>query len=149
MCLFFHPEISLSASMSRGRCGSWYKECVWPLKAWPLWPQSVYVVHTGNDSLQFQFRSTLVLTTPANTFKSCWRLLSELLYIFKDRVFDGRVVHWEIEMVGEQNFKMGRNWCKDKSRAATMKHFQGNLCYCVWTVKDQQLFQLSHTHIFS
>lgn len=34
----------LSIQLTGGQCGSWYKECMWPPKGWPLCPQAVYVV---------------------------------------------------------------------------------------------------------
>lgn len=43
--------------------GSCYEECYGHWRLWPHWPRAVCLVPTGNDSLQIQIRSTVVLTT--------------------------------------------------------------------------------------
>lgn len=93
--VFVSRNFPITVHLSGGQCGSWYKECLWPLKAWPHWPEAVYVVPTGNDSLQIQIRSTVVLATPSNTFKPSCRLLSGSLHILKDLVLYGRIFQWQ------------------------------------------------------
>lgn len=39
-----HQLSFLSIQLTGGQCGSYYKECMWPPKGWPLCPQAVYVV---------------------------------------------------------------------------------------------------------
>ena len=87
-------------SASRGHCGSWYKECLRPLEAWPHWPGVVCIVPTGNDSLQIQIRSTVVLATSSNTLRPSCRLLSGSVDILKDHVLYGRIFQWEPLVLG-------------------------------------------------
>lgn len=96
LSIFLFRNFPFSIHLTKGQCGSWYKECWGPLKAWPHWPEAVYVVPTGNDSLWIQIRSTVVLATPTNTFRPSCRLLSESVYILK-LVLYGKLVQWEVK----------------------------------------------------
>lgn len=57
-----------SVQLTWGQCGSWHKECLWSLKAWPYRSEVVYVVPAGNNSLHIQMRSNMMFPTKANPF---------------------------------------------------------------------------------
>lgn len=113
--IFLSTNSPFSVHLTGGQCGSWYKECLWPLKAWPHWPEAVYVVPTGNDSLQIQIRSTVVFATPTNTCRPSCRLLSGSADMLKDHVLCGKVFQWELK----------KQWMNRKLRRAEMEGAAG------------------------
>lgn len=95
--IFPSRNFPFTVHLTGGQSGSWYKVCWWQLKTWPHWPEAVYISPAGNDSLQIQIRSTVVLVTPVNTFRPGCRLLSESVYILNCYVLYGNLVQCEVK----------------------------------------------------
>lgn len=94
---FLYPEISLLVSLwPEVSVGAGVKN-VRGHEAWPHCPEVVYVVPTGNDSLQIKIRSTVMLATPSNTFRPCCRPLPRFLDILEEEhVLSENLIYSEV-----------------------------------------------------